>query len=534
MPANQNTNPPTPSDLPTEDGVETPDLLGLWRSVAPHLCPVAWAWKLSALLVARGRRIGCDDAEFQFVLTQAEARDATAWMSVADKIGRYAVAEYNTLLAEDIYTGDQIYDDIAGSCFWMSARLGCAYALLPLVRRIANINDDLLAPKDRLKLLETVCLSLPEAYNAVAMSRRLGLYNAIAANAVQSGQAQDIADEAAELEDLVGMPPSTLADLPPAPRGLALRAFQDATAPEAPEAGPRMRVLLARPSDVGGADARRITERFAPLAREVPLAPLPDPDVTAAVLAVEFPWLMPVIERMHSDMVLAQRVGAAHLHLPPILLVGAPGVGKSRFARRLGHHLGLPTGWISAAGSSDNRAIAGTARGWATATPSQVLEVIRQDMIANPLCVVDEIDKAGGSAANGSLVQTLLTMLEPSTARAWPDECLGVPADLSRVCWLLLANDASKVEPLLRNRCRPMTAPAPRPCDFEVLLSGVLVDIAEEFHARPGDLPAMEPEVVEALRDGFRRSRLSARQLASLVRRALTAAAAAEHGMVRH
>jgi ATP-dependent Lon protease len=126
-------------------------------------------------------------------------------------------------------------------------------------------------------------------------------------------------------------------------------------------------------------------------------------------------------------------------------------------------------------------------------------------------------------------------MADPGTARAWPDDCLQVAADLSRVTWVLLANRLDLVPPLLRTRCRIVRAGRPRPQDFGVILRGALRDIAAEYGGEHSALPDLDGEVIEAMRAGFQAGRLQARQLAALVRRVLVTAADAERRLVpRH
>ena len=225
---------------------------------------------------------------------------------------------------------------------------------------------------------------------------------------------------------------------------------------------------------------------------------------------------------------LAARLGRPHFALPPLLLTGHSGVGKSRLARSIAGYAGVPFTQLSAGGASDSRALAGTSRGWASAHPCLPLMVMRTHGVANPLLCVEEIDKAADSRHNGRISDVLLTMVEPATARQYYDECLQMPADLSAVSWVLTANHADRVDPLLLARCRVLQVPRPQPEHFGVIMAGLTEDVADEFGVAVSDLPELPGEVVEAMRSGFAAGELNARQLAALHRRALIAAARAE------
>jgi hypothetical protein len=177
---------------------------------------------------------------------------------------------------------------------------------------------------------------------------------------------------------------------------------------------------------------------------------------------------------------------------------------------------------------SDNRLLAGTAKGWSSANPCFPIVAIRRHMVANPIIVVEDIDRAGGNARHGSVSDTLATMLEPSAACSWLDECLQVSVDLSHVTWFLSANRLDRVDPSLRARCRILRFPRPRPQDFGVLLAGMLRDLADEHEAPVAALPDLPAEVIDEMRQAFSSGRLQARQLATLVRRTVAFQAVAE------
>jgi hypothetical protein len=274
------------------------------------------------------------------------------------------------------------------------------------------------------------------------------------------------------------------------------------------------------------------------LLRPLPLRPWPFADDVARVLAEEFPWAQQVVARLRADLLLACRTSGRALTMRPLVLVGPAGCGKSRFVSRLLRLVeagGGPGGVLyPLAGTTDNRLLAGTARGWSSESPCLPTMLALSTRCANPIVGLDELDKAGGNERNGDVRQSLLTMVEPTTATRYLDEGLGLPVDLNRVTWIGTANDWEKLPALLRTRFRHIDFPSPRPQDFPVLLHGILGDLAEDLGCAAEALPDLPPEVRAAAERGYRRGHLSARGLAHVVRRAVEEACVVEALQPRH
>lgn len=255
----------------------------------------------------------------------------------------------------------------------------------------------------------------------------------------------------------------------------------------------------------GGSEDRALVAAWEALTKPMPLAGGVDPAVLKVALEAEFPWLSEAIEAVIGDLQLRRQAGAAHAHFRPVLLVGPPGTGKTRFARRIAHLLGTGFGEVSAAGSSDNRLLAGTARGWSSASPSYVLHVMRTANSANPVVLVDELDKASSGSQNGDVRATLLSMLEPLSAKAWPDECLMSPVDLSQVNWIAAANDLTHLKGPLLTRLRVVPVPAPGTEHCEAVLASIARDLAEELSVPVGLMPELPAQAKAALKVAFRK-----------------------------
>lgn len=267
--------------------------------------------------------------------------------------------------------------------------------------------------------------------------------------------------------------------------------------------------VVVVPKGIGGSASgvgKEIAKSYARLLEPLPLlGPRIDARLLKTVLDLEAPWMTAATD--HVCRVLAARAAAGipHVRLPPMLLVGPPGAGKSFWAARLSAHLGIPLHRQQASGS-DNRSLEGTARGWNSATPCAPAVAMQVHACANPVLLLDEIDKHTPSDRNGNLYATLLTMLDDSR-HEWPDECLMSPVDLGHITWLMTANDARPLPSPLLSRLRVVQVEAPRGEHFDRLLPGLVRSIAAEMEVPTDSLPELDEAVVEKLRQFFRASK---------------------------
>ena len=206
----------------------------------------------------------------------------------------------------------------------------------------------------------------------------------------------------------------------------------------------------------------------------VPLAPMPDIAKLRAHLAFEFPYADEQISR-----ILAPLVGRAYVHFPPTLLVGPPGAGKSRFCRRLAETLGIGV-WRTDGARADGNTFGGTDRRWYTSEPSHPFMAISRARHANPLVIVDEIDKAATRSDYGRLWDAMLAFLEPETAAHYPDPALQVDIDLSQVSFMATANSLMPLPSALVDRFRVVEMPEPRVSDLQSLVPPLIADLARE------------------------------------------------------
>ena len=162
----------------------------------------------------------------------------------------------------------------------------------------------------------------------------------------------------------------------------------------------------------------------------------------------ELPNFHDVLDDVRRQLALCEDSRDA-LEITPLLLLGPPGIGKTHFARELSVLLGTGMGFVSMSSLTAGWVLSGASSQWKGARPGKVFETLVDGQYANPVMVVDEIDKAGGEHAYDPL-GALYSLLEHDTAVHFTDEFAEVPVDASQVIWVATANDARAIpEPIL-------------------------------------------------------------------------------------
>lgn len=214
------------------------------------------------------------------------------------------------------------------------------------------------------------------------------------------------------------------------------------------------------------------------------------------------------------------------LELTPMLLLGVPGIGKTHFAKQLARLIGTGYHYVAMSSLTAGWILSGASSQWKNAKPGKVFDALVNGSYANPLVLVDEIDKAGGDSQYDPL-GALYTLLERDTAQMFIDEFAEVPIDASSVLWIATANDARDIPEPILNRMNVYEIPAPDRDGARRIAQSIYSEIREShawgarFPEVLGDAPLdalskLSPrEMRRAILNGFGNARLAGRDAVS-------------------
>ena len=166
--------------------------------------------------------------------------------------------------------------------------------------------------------------------------------------------------------------------------------------------------------------------------------------------------------------------------MPPTLLVGPPGIGKTMFCIQLADALDASVCLRSLAEASASFLIAGASTQWAGGKPGAVAEHLSRCPVDRaPWFVFDELDKATGDRAF-PVGPALLGLLEPYTAKRFRDEALEIEMDVSPACFWFTANELDKVRPELVSRMHVIHVRAPTAFEMPAVVASVDAQLRKE------------------------------------------------------
>ena len=197
-----------------------------------------------------------------------------------------------------------------------------------------------------------------------------------------------------------------------------------------------------------------------------------------------------------------------------LALRGPPGVGKTKIIQVFAEALEYAFGKINFGGTIDSTLLTGGDKMWLNSSPSMILQLLSQLKCADPIILLDEIDKIGTSSKGLEVENALLHILDPTQHKTFNDTHLNeFPHDISKMWFIASMNDSSKLSKPLLDRLYIIDVPAytKNEC-HEIITNYILPSVLKKSGLQAGDI-SISADACRYLLSQFSEEKLGMRKI---------------------
>lgn len=244
-----------------------------------------------------------------------------------------------------------------------------------------------------------------------------------------------------------------------------------------------------------------------------------------SALRSTFPNFSNVIDLIEGAAALSHLTNTSHFYFPPLLLVGPPGVGKTVFCQTIGKIANIDFKRIDIGMYSTSASLVGLSFTWSTGQCGEIFNNLVNCDHANPIIMLDEIDKARGNS-NAPIDPALLCLLERENAKHFKDEGILLSIDASHINWVATANHIDWISDAVLSRLTIAEVSPPTIAQCEQIAVNIYNSIRKEYSWGDKFDQDIKPSVLEILRT------MSPREIGNQLRQAFGKAALAKRHQI--